>query len=252
MRASRTGDHLKTLAALLSLALLVWLTASYRPRPVPIGRDPDGPAVWALLAPLVAVAIGLLRGAKWGTTLGLAIALAVLPWATVLTLAPNFGAPIIRQLIALIGSGMLLVALLLPSSSAEGAHRDGASSQGDVGRRWIRWCMVLNLVSAFNLYLFLIAYDFGASWQLLTLAGVLLLLLIGSGFLARNVTGGLLVLAVSAILMVPGAALFVLAEAESVAEAGLFAILFGPGVIAALGTVAFFSRPLARLFRESP
>lgn len=246
-----TARHFRSFVSLLGLGLLIWLVVTYRPSGIPIGREPDRLAVWALLVPLLAVGFGVARGAKWGTNLGLAVSLAVLPWATVLTLTPSFGAPITRQVVALIGSGVLLLALLFPTRS-DGVRRPGADDRPRVGKsRWIRWCLVLNLVSALNLYLFVIAYAFGASWQLLTLGALLVGLLVGLGLLARNVTGGLLVLALFAILVVPGSALFVAAEAKSTGEAWLFVFLVAPGVVAALGTAASLSSGLARVFRNS-
>lgn len=243
--------HLRSFVSLLGLGLMIWLVVTYRPSGIPFGREPARPAVWALLAPLFAVAIGVTRGAKWGDNLGLAVSLAALPWATVLTLTPSFGAPITRQVVALIGSGILLLALLFPTHS-EGVRQPDADNRPRVGKsRWIRWCLVLNLVSALNLYLFVIGYAFGASWQLLVLGALLVGLLVGLGLLARNVTGGLLVLALSAILMVPGSALFVAAEAKSTGEAWLFVVLFGPGVVAALGTTASLSSAFARIFRNA-
>ena len=243
--------HVRSVVSLLGLGLLIWLVVTYRPSGIPFGREPTRPAVWALLAPLLAVAIGVIRGAKWGTSLGLAVSLSVLPWATVLTLTPSFGAPITRQVVALIGSGVLLLALLFPARS-EGVRQPDADNRSRVGKsRWIRWCLVLNLVSALNLYLFVIAYAFGASWQLLVLGTLLVGLLFGLGLLARNVTGGLLVLGLSAILMVPGSALFVAAEAKSTGEAWLFVFLFAPGDIAALGTAASLSNALTRVFRNA-
>lgn len=227
----------RTLLALVALALLAGIVVTFRPSGLPIGREASTIAVRMLLIPLGLAAVGLMRRASWGEVTGLSIALAVLPWAFVLTVTPSLGAPITRQTIALAAAVLLLVALVRPSA-------------GGRSEAWIRWCLVLNLASIFHLYMFVTAYRFGASWQLVVLGSLLAALVVGVGLLARQKTIGLLLLAASALLLVPGAALFVGAEARSPHEAVFFWLLFAPGILAAVGSVLVLGRPLISVIRE--
>jgi len=214
---SESMRRARTLLALIALALLGGIVVSYQPSGLPIGREASTLAVKTLLVPLALAAVGLLRRTGWGRVIGLSVALAVLPWAIVLTLTPSLGVPVTRQAVALAGSALLLFAL---------ARRDEVEAIGAAPRSrhqaWIRWCLVLNFAAILHLYVFVIAYRFGASWQLMILGSLLAALLLGVGFLARQKTIGLLMLAASALLLIPGAALFVSAEARSPEEAVLF------------------------------
>ena len=69
-------------------------------------------ATRVLLLPLGITVIGLLLDKYWGRWLALAAAVAVLPWALVLTFGLPPGAPLTQQRIALLAAVLLLVSLL--------------------------------------------------------------------------------------------------------------------------------------------
>ena len=101
---------IRKILALLSLAalggLILTLERGYygvNPRLVTVA--------YLLLVPLGFTMIGLLRNREWARWMALAGAVAVLPWAVVLTFGLPDGVPLIQQTIALIACLLLLLSL---------------------------------------------------------------------------------------------------------------------------------------------
>ena len=216
------------------------------------GRTGGGGAwsIWALLVPLMLSAWGLVRRRPWGRWSGLAIAVAVLPWAAALTLGPSYGQPVDRPAVALAAAAVLLVALLGPGMFQA---FEGRSETVDwSGRRMglIRWTIVFNLASVFSLYFFVTRYEYGSGALIAIPAVMLGGLVVGVLLLAYQKTVGLLLLGLSCILFVPAGVYFVWREARDPLEAALFLAIFAPGVLLGWASLAVFGRPLWRYLRS--
>lgn len=240
----------KTLAlvALLALGTLIVMTPS---RNGVESNGQVGVAVRVLLLPLAVTVVGLARGQYWSRWVALAIALAVLPWATVLALTSGEGDFRTRAAIALIASLLLLLSLLGRSMYD---RYEGTARQVDwSGRRMslVRWTIVFNLASLLNLYLFISVYRYRVEWHAVIPALVLGGLILGLWLLARQKTVGILVVGLSGLLFLPAGAYFVWKEATYPGESILFAALFLPGILAAGTTVLAFGGSMYRYFRDA-
>jgi hypothetical protein len=234
--------------ALLYLGALIVMTPS---RDGVEANGQAGVAVRLLLLPLVVTVVGFARGRYWSRWVVLAVALAVLPWATVLVLSSGDGGFRTRAAIALIASLLLLLSLL-----GRGMYDryEGNARQVDwSGRRMslVRWTIVFNLASLLNLYLFIAAYRYRVEWHAVIPGLVLGGLIFGLWLLARQKTVGILVVGLSGLLFLPAGAYFVWKEATYLGEATLFAALFLPGILAAGTTLLTFGGPMYRYFRDA-
>lgn len=238
----------KTLAVLALLALAgLAVTAP--------SRDPIGGyrtevlGMWAGLVPLAAAIIALILNRPWGRWLALAVAVAVSPWAAALTFGETYGAATTRPAIALGSSAIVL--LSLTGRTMYRGFEGSAESVDWSGRRMtlVRWTIILNLASAFGLFLFAVFYQPRVAWHA-TIPGALLLgLLVGVPLLARQRTAGLLLVALCCALFVPAGGYFVAHEARYAGEALLFWAVFAPGVLAGFATLIAFARPLVKALR---
>jgi hypothetical protein len=176
--------------------------------------------------------------------MALAAGIAVLPWATALTLGPDYGMPVTRPTIALIAS-LLLIASVTGKVMFEG-YEGRAHTVDWNGRRMslVRWTIICNLASALALYLFVGAYDYSIKWHLTVMAALLLGLVVGVLLLAHQRTIGLLLVALCCVCFVPVGVDFVWTEATYAGEAILFAAVFAPGIITGWASLFVFAKPL--------
>jgi hypothetical protein len=201
-----------------------------------------------LLAPLGLTVIGLVMEKVWSRWLALAGAIAVLPWAVVLTFGMPRGAPLVQQTIALVASLLLLVSL--PGRAMfERYEGNAATDWSGPGMGLVRWTIILNMASALGLVLFVVVYPYAIEWHVAIPAVLLGGLAVGVLLLARQMTAGLLLVAVSCILFVPAGAFFVWKEASHTGEIYLFAAAFLPGIIAGWACLVAFGGPMWRALR---
>jgi len=196
-----------------------------------------------LLIPLGLTIVGLALEQFWSRWLALAGAIAVLPWALVLTFGLPRGAPLTQQTIALVASLVLLVSL---SGRAMFERYEGHAATDWSGPRMglVRWTIILNMASALGLFLFVVVYRYAVGWHVAIPAVLLASLVAGVLLLARQKTVGLLLVALSCILFVPAGAFFVWKEASHTGEVYLFAAAFLPGIIAGWACLFAFGRPM--------
>jgi hypothetical protein len=231
-------------SAILALISLAGLILTFERGPY--GVDPRlVVAIRLLLLPLGLTIIGLALEKFWSRWLGLAGALAVLPWACVLTFGLPRGAPLLQQTIALVASLVLLVSL---SGRAMFERYEGKA-----GRDWnaprmglVRWTIILNLASVLGLFLFVVVYRYAIGWHVAIPAVLLAGLLLGVLLLAKQKTVGLLLVVLSCVLFVPAGTFFVWQEASYTGEIYLFAVAFLPGIIAGWVCLFAFGRPVWR------
>jgi len=113
----------------------------------------------------------------------------------------------------------------------------------------VRWTIILNIASAIGLLLFVAVYRYAIEWHV-AIPGVLLVgLVAGVSLLARQMTFGLLLVALSCVLFVPSGTFFVMKEASHTGEMYLFAAAFLPGVIAGWACLFAFGRPIWKALR---
>lgn len=200
-----------------------------------------------LLVPLGATIVGLVRERYWGRWLGLAGALAVLPWALVLTFAFPGGPPV-APAVALAASLLLLVSL---TGRTMFERYDTGGATDWTGRRMglVRWTVILNVASALGLVPFVSTYPFATGWHAGVAIALLITLLAGVLLLARQRTAGLLLVAASCVLFLPAGAYFVWTEARYASEALLFAAAFLPGVGAGWACLFAFGKPIWRMLK---
>ena len=116
------------------------------------------------------------------------------------------------------------------------------------GRRmgFVRWAIITNIAAACTLYLFAVAYEPSVQWHSVV-PGVLLVVLIGGAWLlAYQKTIGLLFVAGGSLGSIPAGAYFMLQEAQSLGEAGLFVVLLLPGAVLGCGLLVLFGGPVLR------
>lgn len=238
---------IRKIAAILALAALGGLIVTLErgaygvnPRLVVVTR--------VLLVPLVLTMIGLVLEKAWSRWLALAGAVAVLPWAMVLTFGLPRGAPLMQQTVALVASLVLLVSL---SGRAMFDRYEGKAKMDWSGPRMglVRWTIILNMASILGLVLFVGLYRYTIEWHVAIPAVLLFGLLVGVLLLGFQRTIGLLLVAVSCVLFVPGGTYFVWKEATYTGEVYLFAATFLPGVIAGWACLFAFGRPIWNTLR---
>ena len=201
-----------------------------------------------LLLPLVLTMIGLALEKAWSRWLALAGAVAVLPWAIVLTFGLPGGAPLMQQTIALVASLLLLVSL---PGRAMFERFEGEAKMDWSGPRMglVRWTIILNMASVLGLFLFVTLYRYAIEWHVAIPVVLLFGLVIGVLLLAFQKTIGLLLVAVSCVLFVPAGIYFVWKEASYTGEVYLFAASFLPGVIAGWACLFAFGAPIWNALR---
>jgi hypothetical protein len=233
----------RNVIAMLALLGLGGLAVTQRPGASPLDAGLVLATRW-LLVPLGLTIIGLAMGRTWARWLALAGAVAVLPWAAFLTFGMPAGTLIRRQ--AAFALAASLVLLLSLSGRAMVRRYEGHAARDWTAPRMglVRWTIILNLASALQLFLFLVAYRYTIAWHAVIPAGLLAGLLAGVLLLARQKTVGLLLVASSCVLFVPAGAFFVWKEARHTGEIYLFAALFLPGVLAGWACLAAFGRDL--------
>ncbi len=238
---------IRKIAAILALAALGGLIVTLErgaygvnPRLVVVTR--------VLLVPLVLTMIGLVLEKAWSRWLALAGAVTVLPWAMVLTFGLPRGAPLMQQTVALVASLLLLVSL---SGRAMFDRYEGKAKMDWSGPRMglVRWTIILNMASILGLVLFVGLYRYMIEWHVAIPAVLLFGLLVGVLLLGFQRTIGLLLVAVSCVLFVPGGTYFVWKEATYTGEVYLFAATFLPGVIAGWACLFAFGKPIWNTLR---
>ena len=233
------------LVALGSLALLL----TPRSAAGPPGSERLGVAIVLLLLPLGWAIVGLLMRRPAGRWLGLAVGIAVLPWAMAFVLGPSYGKPTWPQWVALAASLTLLVGLT--GRTMFEAHEGRAEVDWSGARMGLlRWTLVFNTASAFSLFLFVMAYDADFGSFVAVGAWLLLGLLLGVWLLAHQKTIGLLVLALCCVAFLPLGSLFLSREPHSAPEAWLLVAVFLPGVLTGWASLIAFGRPLLRFLRS--
>jgi len=206
-------------------------------------------ATRALLLPLGVTIIGLALEKHWGRWMGLAAAVSVLPWAAYLTFGLPPGVPLMQQTIALIASVLLFVTLL---GRAMFERYEGRAPTDWSGRQMglVRWTLILNLASAVGLFVFVAVFGYSSNWHLAVPAVLLVGLIVGVLLLARQKTGGLLLVALSCVLFIPAGVFFVWKESSWAGGAHIFAATFLPGVLAGWACLVAFGKPVWRALRS--
>lgn len=212
------------------------------------GSERLGIAILLMLLPVVWALVGLVLRRPAGRWLGLAVGIAVLPWATAFTLGPSYGTPTWPGRVALAASLTLLVTL---TGRAMFEAHEGRQKVDWSGFRMglLRWTLVFNAASAFSLYLFVMAYDADLGGFVAVGAVLLLGLVLGVWLLAHQKTFGLLILAACCLAFLPLGILFLTSESHSLAEAWLLVAVFLPGVLMGWASLVAFGRPMLRFLR---
>jgi len=235
---------------LLTLGELIITQASFTAS----GSNRFAATLWLLLIPLATTIAGVLLERRWGRWLALAGAVAVLPWALVLTVAP-LGLPILPQSVALAAAIVVLASLTGKTVAGryETPSRAGSTSSraGSTSKRMtlVTWTIVCNVASILMLYLFVGAYDYGVQWHLEMTATLLAGLLLGVLLLARDKTIGIVLVGLCCILLLPAGAYFVSREARYAGETVLLALAFLPGIVTGWACLLAFGRPMWRFLR---
>ncbi len=238
---------IRKVAAILALAALGGLIVTLErgsygvnPRLVVVTR--------VLLLPLVLTMIGLALEKAWSRWLALAGAVAVLPWAIVLTFGLPSGAPLMQQTIALVASLLLLVSL--PGRAMFERYEGKARMDWSGGRMGlVRWTIILNIASVLGLFLFVGLYRYAIEWHMAIPVVLLCGLVVGVLLLGFQKTIGLLLVGVGCVLFVPAGTYFVWKEASYTGEVYLFAASFLPGVIAGWACLFAFGEPIWKALR---
>ena len=201
-----------------------------------------------LLVPLVLTIIGLALDRVWSRWLALAAAVAVLPWAVVLTFGLPGGVPLMQQTIALVASLLLLASL---SGRAMFDGYEGKAKMDWIGPRMglVRWTIILNLASVLGLFMFVTLYRTSIEWHVAIPAVLLFGLVVGVLLLGLQKTLGLLLVAITCVLFLPAGTYFVWKEASYTGEIYLFAAAFLPGVIAGWACLLAFGKPILYALR---
>jgi len=235
-------------AALTTLGVLVVILVP-RTADGPPGSERLGIAMFLMLLPLGWALVGLIMQRPAGRWLGLAIGIAVLPWAAAFTFGPSYGAATWPGQVALAASVALLLAL-----TGRGMFE---AHEGRLDVDWggfrmgiLRWTIIFNAASAFALYLFVMAYDADLGGFVAVGAWLLLGLVAGVWLLAHQKTIGLLILALCCVAFLPLGILFLEREAHSPEEALLLVAVFLPGVVMGWASLVTFGRPMLRFLRS--
>jgi len=232
-------------AGLLTFAALIASIGPIRSRGVP---DGFGPAMWALLLPLAVTMAGVLREAPWARRIALGGAVAVFPWALLLTLAP-LGLPLGRQVVALAASVAVFAGLSGRSMASRFEGRSGRVDWRPPRMALVGWAIVANVASMLTLYLFVAAYDYRIEWHVAVPAALLLLLVLGVVALGRGKTLGILVVALSSFGLLAAATAFLWTEPHHTGEGVLLVLAFLPGLLTGWAVLFAFGRPMWRYLR---
>lgn len=245
MTGVRAALAIIALAGLGALALVLAPGAADGPP----GGERLGVAVLLLLLPLAWALVGLVLRRPAGRWLGLAVGIAVLPWAAAFSFGPTYGAAMWPGWLALAASITLLVTLTGRTMFEAHEGRTGVDWSG-FRMGLLRWTIIFNAASAFALYLFVMAYD--ADLEGFVAVGVWLLLglLLGVWLLAHQRTIGLLILAVCCVAFLPLGVMFLQREAHSPEEAWLLVAVFLPGVLMGWASLIAFGRPILRFLQS--
>ena len=245
------AQTIRTTLAVLALVALAALVLLLVPRAAggPPGNERLGVAILFLLLPVAWAIVGLLLRRASGRWFGLAIGIAVLPWATAFTFSPSYGAPTWPQRVALIAALVLLISLT--------GRRMFEAHEGRMSVDWsgfrmglLRWTLIFNIAAAFALYLFVTAYDANISGFVQVGAWLLLGLISGVWLLANQKTIGLLILAACCVAFVPLGIEFLRREAHSPEEAWLLVAIFLPGVLLGWISLIAFGRPMLKFLED--
>ncbi|MCG8469594.1 MAG: hypothetical protein MJB57_15545 [Gemmatimonadetes bacterium] len=214
----------------------------------PSGRwDSFGVSTWLLLLPLGFALCGALRERAWGRWLGLGAALAVLPWALILTIVP-LGLPVLPSAIALAAAVLIMVSLL-PRGSSPGAPWE--RSAGDPKERALVGATIVCGIAALPILFLFVGQGVGRPHASGVLpAGLLIILAVGVTLLARGKTLGVLVMAIGALALVPAGVAFFTGRSVHPGEAMLLAPTFLPAIALGLGCALVFARPMWRFLRD--
>ena len=230
--------------AILALLTFAGLIVTFEPVGPPGLNGGLRTAGLALLWPLAACIGAVAWNRPLGRWVALASAIAVLPWATVLTFGPTYGAPIVRQAIALVAALVLL-------GSLSGDRVYGVFEGRAQGIDWrapkmslVRGAIICNLASILTLFFFVVAYEPRGGTRLVGLGLLMLGLAVGVFALAYQKAFGLVLVALCCAAFIPVGANFVAREAVGAAEAILFAVVFTPGLVTGLACLIAFARPI--------
>ncbi len=215
----------------------------------PPGNERLGIAFLLLLLPLAWALVALALRRPAGRWLGLAVGLAVLPWAAAFTLGPSYGAPTWPGRAALAAS-LTLILSLTGRPMFEAFEGRGSVDWSGFRMGLLRWTLVFNTASAFSLYLFVMAYDADLGGFVAVGAWLLLGLVLGVWLLAHQKTIGLLVLAGCCLAFLPLGLLFMRREADSAGEAWLLVAIFLPGLLMGWASLIAFVRPMLKFLRS--
>ncbi|MBT8462268.1 MAG: hypothetical protein KJO44_07055 [Gemmatimonadetes bacterium] len=243
--------RLRSVIAVAALVALGALALRFAPRSGvgPPGSERLGIAILLLLLPLAWATVGLVLRRAAGRWIGLAVGIAVMPWATAFVVGPTYGAPTWPAWVALAASLTLLLSLT--------GRRMFEAHEGRLDVDWsgprmgiLRWTIIFNAASALALYLFVMAYD--ADFGGFVTVGIWLLLglLLGVWLLAHQKTFGLLILAACCVAFIPLGTVFLRREAGSPEEAWLLVAVFLPGVLMGWASLVAFGRPMLRFLRS--
>ncbi len=206
-------------------------------------------ATRVLLFPLGITIIGLALDRYWGRWLALAAAVVVLPWALVLTFGLPAGAPLMQQGIAL-AAAVLLFVTLLGRDMFERYEGQAPTDWSGPRMGLVRWTVILNIAAGVALFVFLSVYQYRIEWYAVIPAILLVGLVAGVLLLARQKTAGLLLVALSCVLFVPAAVLFVWEESSYAGGVRIFAMSLLPGILAGWACLLSFGRPVWRALRS--
>lgn len=230
----------RKLVAIVALAVFALLLVNAVTPGSPLTHGRFEIAMWLLLVPLTLTAVGVFRERAWGRWMALGAAVAVLPWAAVLTATPYLSAA---------GPGAALIAsavLLLTLNGRRMAERFEGSDRIPL----VSWTIICNIASVLVLYLFVAAYDYGVGWHAGVTGALLLGLLGGVLRLAAGKTIGILAVAACCVALVPAVGHFAATEAVHAGEMFLLAAVFLPGLLTGAACVLKFGGPILRLLRE--
>ncbi len=199
-----------------------------------------------LLLPLGLTVFGVIASKAWARWLALASAIALLPWALAIVAEDGFRIRQIEPWLVLGASVLLLITLTGRATYDDFEGRD--PTERWAGRRMalIRWTVICNVAAVLNLWTFATAYTPAAAWHTLIPGLSAVGLVLGAGFLARQKTVGLLILAVCCVAFPPAASYFVSEQSTGAAEKLLFVFLFLPGWTTAVASLVSFAGPIRR------
>ena len=243
MKLTSAGVRKSIATAALAVMLALLVTALVTAPPF------HSTSRWILVLPLVISIAGILTARAWGRWLGLAIAVAVLPWTLVLSLDPTL--PSIRGFTTL---ACVLALFATLSGQTMILHFEGRQTAIDwtgPRMRWLRWAIICNLASVLALLLFVLLYDAAFDWHLPVFTALIAGLVTGTLLLARQLTAGLLLVWLCALAILPVLALFIRAAGADPAENILLVANLAPGIITGWATAFVFGRPLWRFLRSA-